>query len=279
MQKRTGPDVAVDECPRCGGTFLDHGELNTLATGMAGNIEYCSVDEEFHADRFPARGCPKCDGVDMRKVNLLRFSDLVIDFCPSCEGFFLDRGEIARMNTELREAAPSGEAEELREFRDGRLVRVDRVAEVVRFDVLGVEGALPATYLRIQVFFKQPAGKGLRIVREKWTAKLGKLFGLLHAEDIATGHAEFDSRFLVRSDTGLKVRDHLSDAFMDGMVEFVESEPRVLSRPGVLQVVETGLVYFEGPYLSGTLDDALEKAEPVIAGLLKLAALFEGEAG
>ena len=46
MEKVKHPDMTVDKCTKCGGTFFDKGELNAMATGMAGDIEMCSVDEQ-----------------------------------------------------------------------------------------------------------------------------------------------------------------------------------------------------------------------------------------
>ena len=59
MRSVKSPDLVIEECPDCQGVFLDKDELNTLATGMSGNIEYCSVDEDFHKDKFSTRVCSK----------------------------------------------------------------------------------------------------------------------------------------------------------------------------------------------------------------------------
>ena len=40
MHKIEEPDITVDRCSECGGTFLDKGELDVLATGMSGEIEF-----------------------------------------------------------------------------------------------------------------------------------------------------------------------------------------------------------------------------------------------
>ena len=89
MQQKEYPDVTTDVCSSCGGVFLDKGELNAIAVGMGGDIEYCSIDAGRHADRFETRICPKCPGEKMQKINLLRLSDLIFDYCPACGGFWL----------------------------------------------------------------------------------------------------------------------------------------------------------------------------------------------
>ncbi|MFH1845085.1 MAG: zf-TFIIB domain-containing protein, partial [bacterium] len=70
-------DITTDTCASCGGVFLDKAELNALATGMAGDIEYCSVDDTIHADKFAERSCPRCDDQEMHKVCLLCYTDIV----------------------------------------------------------------------------------------------------------------------------------------------------------------------------------------------------------
>jgi len=114
MKKDEDGDMTTDVCPKCRGVFLDKDELNTLATGMSGNIEYCSIDNDFHQDHFPDRSCPRCSDKQMSKINLLAFSDLIFDYCSNCGGFFLDQGEVQKMNQDLRHLTPNKEAEEHR---------------------------------------------------------------------------------------------------------------------------------------------------------------------
>ena len=63
----------------------------------------------------------------MGKVDLLAFSDLIFDFCPSCEGFYFDAREIEAMNKELRKCnSPVSfprRPEPLRGNQDGRRQR------------------------------------------------------------------------------------------------------------------------------------------------------------
>ena len=81
MKQDVAGDITTEVCPKCGGVFLDKGELNILATGIKGDIELCSIDNDFHENRFQQRSCPKCESQQMTKVNLLRLSDLIFDYC------------------------------------------------------------------------------------------------------------------------------------------------------------------------------------------------------
>ena len=130
MKQDVAGDITTEVCPKCGGVFLDKGELNILATGIKGDIELCSIDNDFHEDRFQQRSCPKCEAQQMTKVNLLRLSDLIFDYCWKCEGFFLDMGEIQAMNRELKSLTPNKSAEEYRAIHSNHLVRIDQTTDV-----------------------------------------------------------------------------------------------------------------------------------------------------
>ena len=42
--------------------------------------------------------CPRCDGAPrLDKVHPREFEGLVIDTCPACRGFWLDRGELEKV--------------------------------------------------------------------------------------------------------------------------------------------------------------------------------------
>lgn len=44
--------------------------------------------------------CPVCDGARMREVEK---NGILIDVCPSCKGVWLDRGELEKLMSEVRE--------------------------------------------------------------------------------------------------------------------------------------------------------------------------------
>ena len=94
MVKEEYPDITIDVCSNCQGVFLDKDELNSLATGLASDIEFCSAGHKVDNDKFPIRNCPKCEEHPMIKVDMLRYSDTIFDHCETCGSFFLDRGEI-----------------------------------------------------------------------------------------------------------------------------------------------------------------------------------------
>jgi len=91
-------------CGRCGGMFLIRGELNLIAGTGDGDLEYSTVslDSFDHADRFGAAACPQCR-TTMKKVEFNIYTNIILDYCTSCSGFWLDSREIDRIRQEVRE--------------------------------------------------------------------------------------------------------------------------------------------------------------------------------
>ena len=275
LQKNEMADITTDVCPKCHGVFLDRGELNMLATGMKGDVEYCSIDEEWHKDRFPVRRCPKCVDAEMRKVNLLRFSDLIFDYCESCGGFYLDKSEIPRMNRELESWTSSNEAEEYRGTSGEHLVRVDQRDEVFVIDIVGVRQPIPGSYICVRVFFAAEMPVGLRVSVEAWPLRLAQIFGLSWGQDIETGDTVFDSLFRVQGGDEAIVRAHLNERAREALVAFVEAKEPIFSRFGSLFITPKCVLYLEGPYIPGTTDHVVQKCQPCIGELARLAGLVQ----
>lgn len=281
MKKERDPDITTDVCPGCGGIFLEKGELNALATGMAGDIEYCSVDREEHADRFATRSCPKCTNQKMEKVNLLRFSDLIFDYCHECEGFFLDKGEIESMNLELKKLSPGGTSGEYRSHKDDHLVRVNQVSDITMGGPMSamtggaMQRPVGVMYIQAEVYFKTPLNMDLRIHAEKWTAKLAKILGISGSDDIAVGNDKFDGKFIVHGSDKTKIIGMLSPEVQNLMLQFVSKRPKILSESGSLEVLDDKVVYTEGPYTGEIKVDLGPASAGIIDDLLRIAILIE----
>lgn len=83
-------EVEIDFCDRCGGTWLDGGELEVLATlrGRAVNVVALDLPPARPAQRDPF--CPRCD----RPLAPARAGAVSVDVCPRGHGLFFDRGEM-----------------------------------------------------------------------------------------------------------------------------------------------------------------------------------------
>ena len=98
-------------CDGCGGMFVEKGELNKLADPTAGDLEFSTLrgDTHHHSDEWGVTPCPR-DGVPMEKVEFNVGTNIILDHCSTCRGFWLDGRELARINAtvlDLNEAARS----------------------------------------------------------------------------------------------------------------------------------------------------------------------------
>jgi Zn-finger nucleic acid-binding protein len=280
MKKIKEPDISTDKCPSCSGIFLEKGELNVLATGMKGNIEYSSVfaDDSEHIDKFPIRICPKCPDQKMKKVELLVFSDIIFDFCENCESFFLDKGEIKAMNKHLKELTPYKVEQEYRAYHDDHLVCIDR-RQGVYIAGRGLAGmrthAVGGVNIKISVYLKKPLKIDLRVFQEHWLAQFTKSLGIYKVSDIKTGNDEFDKMFRVQGEDEKAVVETLSDDFRKNLVDFVSKGLKIYTRNGKTEVTSNLISYSEGPYEPDKKPKLMDKSEPIVQELLKLANLLE----
>jgi len=91
-------NVPVDQCPVCGGQWLQRGELDTLSEHHKAHVEPVTVGQvnSMHS----TRKCPQ-DGTMMSQHEFLEHSGIKIDQCPTCAGVWLDKSELANILTYL----------------------------------------------------------------------------------------------------------------------------------------------------------------------------------
>ncbi len=89
--------VLIDECPKCGGFWLDAGELST-AFGID-SIEALLLENLAGSLKGPIP-CPKC----AHEMGLLTIQDdtvekkrTTVDMCRKCHGIWLDAGELEHL--------------------------------------------------------------------------------------------------------------------------------------------------------------------------------------
>ncbi len=95
-------DVEIDKCPKCRGIWLDPGELETIQQTQ--EIDYSNLLDrgenkeaiEYNRERQLSDtviSCPACTAaMDILEHN--HNSRIVIDYCSSCHGIWLDEGEL-----------------------------------------------------------------------------------------------------------------------------------------------------------------------------------------
>jgi Zn-finger nucleic acid-binding protein len=95
LDRATFQGLEVDLCPRCGGLWLDRGEitraaklpepelsrLRTLLTGASGPPPLPTENKA---------PCPACPG----SLSEVLLGTVHVDYCGKCHGLFLDRGEL-----------------------------------------------------------------------------------------------------------------------------------------------------------------------------------------
>lgn len=91
--------ASYDVCESCGGLWLDKGQLDKLAFQVDGDIEYCSTEQTGEPDS--AKLCPRCPGEHLHKVKFLGGDALILERCDNCTGFWLDGGQIERIDNQL----------------------------------------------------------------------------------------------------------------------------------------------------------------------------------
>lgn len=97
--------ISYDMCEACGSLWLDAGELDKMAFQVTGSIEYCSEDKAEGISEL-SKKCPRCEDTTLDKMFFIGYTDIVIDHCPNCSGFWLDGGELDLINKELKKIMP-----------------------------------------------------------------------------------------------------------------------------------------------------------------------------
>ena len=119
--------IAYDVCEACGSFWLDKGELDKMAFQVEGSIEAGSRnDAEGIAE---PRKCPRCDGEPLCRSEFLRHTDVFLDHCRNCGGFWLDGGDLDLVNRELERIMPRAVAQ------------INRHVQDLRGGGLGIQGA------------------------------------------------------------------------------------------------------------------------------------------
>jgi Zn-finger nucleic acid-binding protein len=87
-------DVEIDHCVRCGGIWLDTGELELL---MDDPVKAKCLLDSFREDATVAeqpRRCPICKRKMVKIVVGPSKPPLLIDKCPRTDGLWFDKGEL-----------------------------------------------------------------------------------------------------------------------------------------------------------------------------------------
>lgn len=110
--------VELDQCERCQGSFLDHGESAALTEGTVDPRSW--ANEHFVVARGPTqRACPRGHGAMIRHDLEHDGRRIELDLCAQCGGLFLDREEGGRVRALVAEAQRHAEDRESGAIRPG----------------------------------------------------------------------------------------------------------------------------------------------------------------
>ena len=91
--------VQVDQCSNCKGAWLDRDELRLAKDHADHDLNWMDFEIWKHEDLFEVDSrhlkCPNCQN----ELVTIRYGStkVAIDYCKSCEGIWLDRGEFKRI--------------------------------------------------------------------------------------------------------------------------------------------------------------------------------------
>jgi Zn-finger nucleic acid-binding protein len=103
--------------------YLDAGELNRIAGETVGDLEFSTVDQDAfqHEDDYGPIHCPRDVDVLMKKVEFVIGTNIILDFCERCRGFWLDGRELVRIKGEVEKLNEAAE-----EVPDPPMVRLSQ---------------------------------------------------------------------------------------------------------------------------------------------------------
>ncbi len=101
--------IRVEQCDRCGGIWLDQGELDRVVDAEREDIRWMDLDLWQDAGevsgKLSSRSCPYGHGL----LATLSYgkSGIEVDVCRTCGGIWLDAGELEKILAYLEEQADS----------------------------------------------------------------------------------------------------------------------------------------------------------------------------
>ena len=103
LTKLAMDEVEIDECRQCKGIWFGDDELRIAKDAMDGDLNWMDFEIWKHEDQFKTSSrniaCPQCEKglVSISYAN----TDVQIDYCPSCKGAWLDKGEFEKIVEDL----------------------------------------------------------------------------------------------------------------------------------------------------------------------------------
>jgi len=107
--KRLGPDVQIDVCSKCMGTWYDRGELAAVIKDR--KIANAFTEEPIKGI-INSMACPRCGG----RMRVREDWGVEVDVCTSCKGVWLDLGETEALESKTERTLEDEEPQRKREL-------------------------------------------------------------------------------------------------------------------------------------------------------------------
>lgn len=120
-----GPNIFIDICPRCEGIWLDAGELGKLLKDRKLS-DYLTKD--IGTQSKSKLICPRCGGL----MDIESADDIDVDVCLSCNGVWLDAGELDGLKKKAKKGFEGDDLEKAGE-RWEEYVKKNRSLRLNRF--------------------------------------------------------------------------------------------------------------------------------------------------
>lgn len=92
--------MSVEKCNNCGGHWFDRGELERIENIIEPTLIDFNRLPSMKKQLLPLY-CPQCEEHPMmEKTEHSRDHHVIMDFCPACNGIWLDRGELEAIQKE-----------------------------------------------------------------------------------------------------------------------------------------------------------------------------------
>ena len=268
MRPVVEPDLTFHKCPGCRGIFLDRGEFNALATGMAGDIEFCLLSHDAPKDDDARRVCPRC-GPLMEQKTLFDETALVLDFCRDCGGWFLDSDELERVNERLAELrVAQGTRGEHRARHRGHLATLTEYTTTEAGEFVPVE----AHWTRAEAYYLRPLDAALRVRPKTWTTGLARLLG---NRGLETGAADFDRIFAADAKSPAALQEKLTPSVRKAVLEFYRSPRMELGKRRTFEVLDDRTVFCYSAWGDERAEPSEPQREALLDALVDLAIAIE----
>jgi Zn-finger nucleic acid-binding protein len=95
--------IEVDECPTCKGVWYEKDELRQAKDTYDSDLNWMDFEILKHKDQFKSTSCVHLCPTCQEPMVSLEYgkSKVIINYCQSCQGTWLDKGEFKKIIDEL----------------------------------------------------------------------------------------------------------------------------------------------------------------------------------